>query len=72
MIAMTHLPISFGTPRSSLAERNLPARAVVTPDPRLAGLPWHDTALEIRSGMAEDSDPVGVSGSLRRNFRTAM
>ncbi len=45
-----------------LAERNLPARAVVTPDPRLAGLPWHNTALEIRSGTAEDSDAVGVSG----------
>jgi L-lactate dehydrogenase complex protein LldG len=35
---------------------------VVTPDPRLAGLPWHNTALEIRSGVAADSDPVGVSG----------
>jgi L-lactate dehydrogenase complex protein LldG len=44
-----------------LAERNLPARAVVTPDPKLAGLPWQGTALEIRSGVATDSDPVGVS-----------
>jgi L-lactate dehydrogenase complex protein LldG len=44
-----------------LAERNLPARAVVTPDPKLAGLPWQKTALEIRSGVAADGDPVGVS-----------
>ena len=44
-----------------LAARNLPARAVVTPDPKLAGLPWEKTALEIRRGIAGDSDPVGVS-----------
>jgi L-lactate dehydrogenase complex protein LldG len=44
-----------------LAERNLPARAVVAPDPKLAGVPWEKTALDIRSGVAADTDPVGIS-----------
>jgi L-lactate dehydrogenase complex protein LldG len=46
-----------------LAERNLPARLVAAPDARLDGLPWQETALEMRRGMAEDADAVGVTGS---------
>jgi L-lactate dehydrogenase complex protein LldG len=46
-----------------LAERNLPAQLVLTPDPRLRDLPWRETALTIRTGVAEDRDPVGVSAA---------
>jgi L-lactate dehydrogenase complex protein LldG len=45
-----------------LVERNLPARLVVTPDPRLDPLPWAETPmLDIRRDRAEDGDAVGVS-----------
>jgi L-lactate dehydrogenase complex protein LldG len=46
-----------------LAERNLPARIVLTPDPRVAELPWAATALEARTGVADATDTAGVSGS---------
>jgi L-lactate dehydrogenase complex protein LldG len=46
-----------------LAARNLPARLVAAPDARLDRLPWQETALDVRRGMAEDSDAVGVTGS---------
>ncbi len=46
-----------------LAERNLPARLVATPDPKLDGLPWQETALAVRRGVAADDDAVGVTAS---------
>jgi L-lactate dehydrogenase complex protein LldG len=46
-----------------LAERNLPARLVVTPDPQLDSIPWDSRPLlEIRRGRAEDGDLSGVTG----------
>ena len=45
-----------------LAERNLPAKLVMTPDPGLDGIPWSDRPLlEIRRGRAEDGDLNGVT-----------
>jgi len=45
-----------------LAEKNLPAKLVMTPDPQLEGLPWTDRPLlEIRRGRAEDGDLTGVT-----------
>ena len=45
-----------------LAAHNLPARLVVAPDSRLDGVPWdRRPTLEIRSGVAEDSDAVSVT-----------
>jgi len=46
-----------------LAERNLPARLVVTRDPKLDDLPWQETALAVRRGVAADDDAVGVTAS---------
>jgi len=46
-----------------LAERNLPAQLVVTPDPQLDPIPWDlRPLLEIRRGRAEDGDLSGVTG----------
>jgi L-lactate dehydrogenase complex protein LldG len=46
-----------------LAERNLPARLVVTPDPQLDSIPWDSRPLlEIRHGRAEDGDLSGITG----------
>ncbi|HUK06714.1 MAG TPA: lactate utilization protein [Stellaceae bacterium] len=46
-----------------LAERNLPAQLVVTPDPQLDPIPWDSRPLlEIRRGRAEDGDLSGVTG----------
>ena len=45
-----------------LAERNLPSKLVMTPDPQLDGIPWAERPLlEIRRGRAEDKDSVGVT-----------
>lgn len=45
-----------------LAEKNLPAKLVMTPDPQLDGIPWADRPLiEIRRGRAEDGDLAGVT-----------
>jgi L-lactate dehydrogenase complex protein LldG len=45
-----------------LAEKNLPAKVVMTPDPRLDGISWADRPLlEIRRGRAEDGDLTGVT-----------
>jgi len=45
-----------------LAEKNLPAKFVMTPDPRLDGIPWSDRPLlEIRRGRAEDGDQSGLT-----------
>ena len=45
-----------------LAERNLPAKLLMTPDPRLDGIPWADRPLlEIRRGRAEDGDLTGLT-----------
>jgi L-lactate dehydrogenase complex protein LldG len=46
-----------------LAERNLPARIIATPDPKLEGLPWQETALAVRRGVASDEDDVSVTAS---------
>ena len=45
-----------------LSQHNLPARLVMTPDPRLDGIPWdRRRLLELRRGRAEDADQVGVT-----------
>ena len=45
-----------------LAEKNLPSKLVMTPDPRLDGIPWADRPLlEIRRGRAEDGDLTGIT-----------
>ncbi len=46
-----------------LASHNLPARAVMAPDPALDALPWHDTVLELRCGATGGSDAVAVTGT---------
>ena len=52
-----------GAVANYLAEKNLPAKFVMTPDPRLDGIPWADRPLlEIRRGRAEDGDLSGVTG----------
>jgi L-lactate dehydrogenase complex protein LldG len=46
-----------------LAQQNLPARLVMTPDPQLDDIPWEEQRLlEIRRGRAEESDAAGVTG----------
>ncbi|HKT20912.1 MAG TPA: lactate utilization protein C [Stellaceae bacterium] len=46
-----------------LSGQNLPARLVIAPDPQLDDIPWSDRPLlEIRQGMAEDSDAAGLTG----------
>jgi len=47
-----------------LSRQNLPARLVMTPDPKLDAIPW-DTRplLEIRRGRAEDGDAAGITGA---------
>jgi L-lactate dehydrogenase complex protein LldG len=47
-----------------LAQHNLPARAVLTPDAALAGLPWEKTALELRGGVVADDDLVGIGSAV--------
>ena len=45
-----------------LAEKNLPAKLVMTPDPQLEAVPWADRPLlEIRRGRAEDGDLTGLT-----------
>jgi L-lactate dehydrogenase complex protein LldG len=45
-----------------LSQRNLPSHLVMTPDPRLDGIPWaRRPLLEFRRGRAEDADQVGVT-----------
>jgi L-lactate dehydrogenase complex protein LldG len=45
-----------------LAEKNLPSKLVITPDPRLDEIPWQDRPLlEIRRGRAEDGDLTGLT-----------
>ncbi len=46
-----------------LASQNLPARAVLAPDPALDALPWHDTVLELRCGATDGDDAVAVTGT---------
>ncbi len=46
-----------------LASHNLPARAVMAPDPALDALPWADTVLELRCGATDGSDAVAVTGT---------
>jgi len=45
-----------------LSRLNLPSRLVRAPDPVLDVLPWNERPLlETRRGVAEDTDPVGVT-----------
>lgn len=45
-----------------LAQNNLPTRLVMTPEPALDAVPWGERPLlEIRRGIAEDADQVGVT-----------
>lgn len=47
---------------SYLAEHNLPAEAVMSPDKRLDEIPWQDQPmLALRRGRAEDEDAVGIT-----------
>jgi L-lactate dehydrogenase complex protein LldG len=47
-----------------LSSQNLPARLVMTPDPKLDAIPWDARPmLELRRGVAEDSDAAGVTGA---------
>jgi len=46
-----------------LSGQNLPARLVIAPDPQLDDIPWSERPLlELRKGMAEDSDAAGLTG----------
>jgi L-lactate dehydrogenase complex protein LldG len=44
-----------------LAQHNLPARAVLTPDPLVGALPWDETLIDLRRGVAAADDAVGIS-----------
>ncbi|MEQ8389960.1 MAG: LUD domain-containing protein [Thalassospira sp.] len=46
-----------------LADHNLPARVKTSPDAAVSGLPWSDTALEVRIGIAGAEDAVSVTPS---------
>jgi L-lactate dehydrogenase complex protein LldG len=47
-----------------LSSQNLPARLVMTPDPKLDAIPWElRPMLELRRGVAEDSDAAGITGA---------
>jgi len=47
-----------------LSRQNLPARLVMTPDPKLDSIPWDARPmLELRRGRAEDGDAAGVTGA---------
>jgi L-lactate dehydrogenase complex protein LldG len=47
-----------------LSSQNLPARLVMTPDPKLDAVPWDARPmLELRRGIAEDSDAAGITGA---------
>ena len=51
-----------GAVANYLAEKNLPAKFVMTPDPQLDGIPWADRPLlEIRRGRADDGDLTGLT-----------
>lgn len=43
-----------------LADHNLPARAVLTDDKLVADLNWDATLIDLRRGIAEDGDAVGI------------
>lgn len=47
-----------------LSSQNLPARLVMTPDPKLDAIPWAARPLlELRRGVAEDGDAAGITGA---------
>jgi len=47
-----------------LLSQNLPARLVMTPDPKLETIPWDARPmLELRRGVAQDSDAAGITGA---------
>ncbi len=47
-----------------LAEHNLPAAAVIAPDPQLDDIPWSaKPLLKLRAGVPEDADAVSITGA---------
>ncbi len=47
-----------------LAQRNLPAQLVLTPDPQLAEIPWDDRpTIGLREGIAGADDLVGLTAA---------
>jgi L-lactate dehydrogenase complex protein LldG len=47
-----------------LSSQNLPARLVMTPDPKFEAIPWDARPLlDIRRGRAEDGDAAGITGA---------
>jgi L-lactate dehydrogenase complex protein LldG len=47
-----------------LSRQNLPARLVMTSDPKLDAIPWDARPLlELRRGRAEDGDAAGITGA---------
>ena len=47
-----------------LTSQNLPARLVMTPDPKLDAIPWEARPmLELRRDRAEDGDAAGITGA---------
>jgi L-lactate dehydrogenase complex protein LldG len=53
-----------GTVADYLTSQNLPARLVMTPDPKLDAIPWDARPLlELRRGIAEDGDAAGITGA---------
>jgi L-lactate dehydrogenase complex protein LldG len=47
-----------------LAQHNLPAELVITPDPALESIPWDERpTIALREGIATGDDLVGVTGS---------
>jgi L-lactate dehydrogenase complex protein LldG len=47
-----------------LRAHNLPAAIRTGDDPRLTGLPWNRTTIELTRGASDGNDPVGVSHAL--------
>lgn len=47
-----------------LAQHNLPAQLVLTPDPQLAAIPWDERpTIALREGIANADDLVGLTGA---------
>ncbi len=44
-----------------LRQHNLPAVLRMGADPRLGGLPWSRTAISVKHGLSDGTDPVGLS-----------
>ena len=64
---VTLVPDAASVPRAVtayLASRNLPAEAVMAPDPALDAYPWRDQPLlQIRRGRAQETDAVSITSA---------